>query len=128
MTPEFSTNPLGRILVVDDAGDVRAILVEFLRALGFEVEEALDGAAGLAAIQACHDYQAALVDVTMPGLNGNELLKHIRMESPGTKVILMSGYSEEEATDPGSLPPDTFLGKPFSLKQLESAVRRVLAA
>lgn len=114
--------------MVDDAGDVRAVLGEFLQALGFEVEEASDGDEGLAAIRACHEYRAALVDVTMPGLDGNALLKRIRKESPGTKVILMSGYSEEEATDPGSLPPDTFLTKPFSLKQLESAVRRVLAA
>ena len=118
----------GRALIVDDEEGIRAVLREFLSSMGFEVEEAKDGQAGLESLQRRRDFRLAVVDLTMPGLSGLELLAHFRKDSPATRVVLMSGYSEEEATDPGLPAGDAFLAKPFRFADLERVIQQVLEA
>ena len=66
-----------------------------------------------------------ITDVVMPGMSGHELSKKISAEFPATKVLYLSGYSEDVAL--GGLEPGTaFLQKPFSLQALSRKVREVL--
>ena len=68
-----------------------------------------------------------LLDHTMPGMNGEEVYRALCRESPEVKVILCSGYSEEEATrefQNGDL--SGFLQKPYSFTSLITLIRKVL--
>ena len=69
-----------------------------------------------------------ITDVMMPGMDGHTLVRLVQKELPGIKVILMSGYAEDAI--PGEIACDTsinFLPKPFSLQDLASRVKDVLA-
>ena len=107
------------ILVVDDEPEIRMVASHMLEALGFSVQTADDGQQGLVA---CARTQFALVllDMTMPGLDGSATLHRLRARHPDLRVLLTSGYER---------PPDRapFLQKPFSLAELEQAVRAALA-
>ncbi len=115
------------VLVVDDEEMVRSVARASLESRGHEVVTAGDGFEGLATARERFEELAAVVlDLTMPGLSGAEVLRALHAERPSLPVILCSGYSEEEAT--GGLPPGSFalfLQKPFRATELLAALERV---
>jgi len=125
--------PIGgheRILVVEDEEQVRASVVQQLQSLGYRVDEAADGAAGLASFDAAAvPYDLLLTDVMMPGsLNGKELAEAVLERWPATKVVFMSGYSKDAIIHDGRLDAGTLLlSKPFRKKDLAQIVRQVFA-
>src|SRR5690606_3437929 len=87
----------GIALVVDDEADVRNVARLMLERLGFSVLLADDGTAGQRCFHGHADrLSLALIDMTMPGLSGEELAATIRAARPQCRVVLMSGYSEHE--------------------------------
>ena len=92
----------GTVLLVEDNGVVRIVLGEALRSGGYEVLEAEDGrkAVDLFAENA-ERIAAVVVDVVLPGMNGKEVHDKIKSLKPGTKVLLMSGYSDDIVTSKG---------------------------
>lgn len=84
-----------RILIVDDAAEVRGFLGRLCRREGYETSEAASGEEALSFLQA-QSYQVAVVDLVMPGMGGEELLRHIRQSYPLTDVIILTGYGELE--------------------------------
>jgi len=117
-----------RILVVDDAEPVRKILVQTLRAMGFEPSQADSGPAALRlALAAPPD--VAIVDQWMPDMTGAELVRLMRSSSDARvrsiAIIGLSGRagSERELLAAGAL---TFLPKPFRIAQLTAALRLAL--
>jgi two-component system KDP operon response regulator KdpE len=117
-----------RILVVDDAEPVRKILVQTLRAMGFEPSQAESGPAALhLALAAPPD--VAIVDQWMPDMTGAELVRILRNSTDARvrsiAIIGLSGRpgSERELLAAGAL---TFLPKPFRLVQLTAALRLAL--
>jgi CheY-like chemotaxis protein len=65
--------------------------------------------------------------VVMPGINGRELVKQLAQTRPATKVLYLSGYTEDAILNDGSIDKGTaFLQKPFSLQSLSRKVREVL--
>jgi len=119
-------NPLHRILVVEDDGDIRRLNAEALKGSGYEVEVAADGAAAWEALQASR-YDLLITDNAMPKLTGIELLKMVRsarMELPvimATRVLPM----EELAKNPW-LEPVARLAKPYATDLLVDTVKEVL--
>ena len=117
-----------RILVVDDAEQVRKILVQTLRALGFEPLQADSGPAALHLVLATPP-DVAIVDQWMPDLTGAELVRLMRASSdPRVRAIPVIGLSgrpgsERELLAAGAL---TFLAKPFRIAQLMAALRLAL--
>jgi CheY-like chemotaxis protein len=125
---------MARILVVDDDRSVRAAIKIVLEVDGFEVVTAEDGRAGKQAAEAvCFD--AAIVDLFMPEMDGLETIKALRGSCPGMPIIAVSGamslFDYRDALEP---PPDylamaTALGavtavqKPFQPRELLRAVR-----
>ena len=88
----------GTVLVVDDEESVRRVAGRMLAALGFEVITARDGVEGLNAFRAAGEtICAVLLDLTMPRLDGEETFRELRQLRPDARVILMSGFSEQEA-------------------------------
>jgi len=119
----------GLVLLVDDEPMVRQVGQAMLEQLGFEVVAAEDGPTGLARFEERPDeFVLALVDMTMPGLDGEELFGKLRRIHPSVPVLLMSGYNEQDATSRfAGKGLAGFVAKPFSLKTLTHEVREAMA-
>jgi PAS domain S-box-containing protein len=118
----------GAVLLVDDEPAVRSSTADMLRAMGLQVIEAGDGEEALAAYRREPDAIAVvLLDLTMPRMDGHETLRELRKLKPGVKVILCSGYHEQDAMKHAqSGEPVGFLQKPFRLRDLRNALARML--
>ncbi|WP_438024249.1 CHASE domain-containing protein [Sorangium sp. So ce233] len=120
--------PRKKILVIDDHPENRAVLVDLLAPLGFEVTAAEDGREGLArAAEVGPDL--VITDLLMPGMDGIELMKRLR-EAPERRglVIIVSSASVFEADQHRSLSAggDDFLAKPVRADELLDKLRRHL--
>jgi PAS domain S-box-containing protein len=117
----------GTILVVDDDPCVRAVTTRMVEAAGFEVLQAVDGRHGVEVFsQNQKDIRAVLLDLAMPNLNGREAFEEMRRIRPDVKVLLISGFSEQEAfEEPG---PNGFLQKPFKPEDLNGKLQRLLTS
>lgn len=117
--------PHQRILVVDDDAAVRRFIVECLQSLGYSVEEAADGEAGLRVLQESPP-DLMIVDYAMPGMTGVDVVLRARAVAPDVPVILATGYADMEAVD-RVMPTERVLRKPFRIAELGVAVRQALA-
>ncbi|MBL8920215.1 MAG: response regulator [Myxococcaceae bacterium] len=112
-----------RVLVVDDEPAIRRAACRILEAAGCETVEAVDGADAVARFKG-GGFDVLLSDVRMPGLTGHEVAKAVRELAPATRIVLMSGYTEEA---PSPL-ADAFLPKPFTPDDLVTVVQATSAA
>jgi PAS domain S-box-containing protein len=116
------------ILLVEDEESVRQLVRETLQAKGYRVLEAENGQSGLTAA-AAHNGTIDLVitDVVMPGMSGRELAEKLIETRPQTKVLYLSGYTEDTIVSEGTIESGkAFLQKPFTLQNLSRKVREVL--
>ena len=116
------------ILLVEDEESVRQLVRDTLESKGYKIVDAENGEAGIAAA-ARHNGKIDLVitDVVMPGMGGREMAQQILKTHPGTKVLYLSGYTEDAVLSEGGLDNATaFLQKPFTLQNLSRKVREVL--
>ena len=118
----------GMILVVDDEPAVRDVVQASLERIGFDVLLAEDGEQGLELFRANHtSIRLTLLDMTMPGLDGNEVLEGIRSLDPDAPVILSSGHRLEEAAQATEEDGKTsFLQKPYHPPCLFQAIGDML--
>jgi len=118
------------ILLVEDEETVRQLTEYYLRTQGYTVLEAADAAAALQISNArSGPIHLLLTDVIMPGMNGRELAQHITASRPETRVLFMSGYTENAIGHNGTLEPGiNLLQKPFTLPALKAKVSEVLDA
>ena len=118
----------GHILLVDDEETVRNTAAHMLETLGFRVTLARDGREALDVFQApASRFALVLTDLTMPRMNGRELFTNLVRVSPDVRVVLMSGFNEQDATAEFSgTGPAGFLQKPFLLEDLSAKIRRAL--
>jgi len=117
----------GTVLVVDDEPVVRSATAEMMQRIGYTVIEARDGLEALEAFrQAPEKISLVLLDLTMPRMDGHETLRELQKLKPGVRVILCSGYHEQEAMKETRL-GDTvdFLPKPFRFRDLRSALEKL---
>ncbi len=118
----------GTILLVDDEEPVRKICAALLERLGFAVVEAGSGEEAIEAVRTtAGDVSCAIVDMTMPGMDGIATLAALRRIRPDLKTILMSGYLRQEVE--GRLAKkgaDGFLQKPCRLSDLHALLERIL--
>jgi signal transduction histidine kinase len=115
-----------RVLVVEDDSEVRAMLVESLRMLGYTVTEAADGQAGLNRLQDDKP-DLLMVDFAMPGMNGIDVIAAARAMREDLPVILATGYADVDISGL-AVKRCTILRKPFQLDDLARTVRLGLAA
>jgi NO-binding membrane sensor protein with MHYT domain/nitrogen-specific signal transduction histidine kinase/CheY-like chemotaxis protein len=118
-----------RILVVEDEDAVRAIVGEQLRGLGYDVKLAGDAEEALALLRD-HPFDLVLTDVVMPGrLNGKALADEVVRSWPGTRVVFMSGYSENALLNDGRLDSGVMLlAKPHQKADLARIIRSALSS
>jgi signal transduction histidine kinase/ActR/RegA family two-component response regulator len=109
----------GRWLVVDDEDDVRITTASTLRSLGADVVEARDGAEAESIVnQERANLDGMLIDLTMPGTSGLDVIASVRATWPALPVILMSGYPSVSTIGDDTV----FLAKPFSASEVVEAV------
>jgi two-component system, cell cycle sensor histidine kinase and response regulator CckA len=119
------------LLLVEDEEHVRAVAARALRARGYQVTVAANGAEALDLLGTATDAPPALMitDVVMPGLNGYDLARVVRARYPQIRVLFVSGYNELDlGTEPDTDRNATLLAKPFSTEDLTRRVRTLLDA
>ena len=127
-----------KIIIIDDEEDIRIVLKEIFVREGFEVEVASNGQEGLNLLRE-NGADLVITDIIMPGSDGVETAYDIRMEFPGTKIIVMSGGGNIAPLDyePGAIKTTAYLAsaaavgadltltKPFDREKLVEAVREL---
>jgi PAS domain S-box-containing protein len=113
-----------RVLVIDDEQIVRTQLRRVLERHGYEVEEACDGRSGVEA-QRQRPADALVIDITMPDIDGAEVVRQIRASGSRAAIVLSSGYQAQPAAErlaPGAF--QVFLPKPYGMHELLHAIER----
>ncbi|CAN5182840.1 response regulator transcription factor [soil metagenome] len=115
-----------RVLVVEDEKRLAAGLRNGLEAEGFAVDVALDGTDGLWMARE-HPYDAIVLDIMLPGVNGYKICGILRNEGVWTPILMLTAkdgeWDEVEALDTGA---DDYLSKPFSYPVLVARLRSLL--
>lgn len=115
-----------KVLVVDDQNGIRVLLMEVFGNEGYDMFQAANGKIALEIVKQ-QSPDLMLLDMKIPGMDGLDILKHVKQIDPGVKVIMMTAYGEldliKEATDYGALMHFT---KPFDIDELRDAVNSQL--
>ncbi|MBW7455592.1 response regulator [Paenibacillus sepulcri] len=111
-----------KVLIVDDQNGIRVLLMEVFSSEGYVTFQASNGKLALEIVR--NDVpHLVLLDMKIPGMDGLEILKHIKAINKDIKVIMMTAYGEldmiKEATDHGALMHFT---KPFDIDEMRMAV------
>ena len=113
-----------RILIVDDEQGQRRSLAIALKFEGFDVTEAASSEEAIEVLASSSAFDAALVDVVMPGMNGLELARKVHSSHPRIKIVLISAYHlsrrQLKLSRTGAV---AFLPKPYSMTRLVSFLR-----
>ncbi len=114
-----------RILVVDDEPPIRRLLRTGLSTQGFDIADAADGTAALAALS--HKHDLVILDLGLPDINGLDVLERLRARGDLTPVVILSSREDEagkvKAFDLGA---DDYVTKPFGMNELIARVRAAL--
>ena len=119
-----------RVLISEDAADVRMLVAAALRGLGYEIVEVKSGAELLDELgneilsgdpTACPDI--IITDVRMPGLTGMEVLAGLRQAGWSTPIVLMTAYADPQIREEAErLGATAFFSKPFDIDDLMTAI------
>ena len=117
-----------RILVVDDDGEMRVLLADFLGEEGYAVEGSPNGAEALIRLRA-ESFEAIVLDKNLPGLSGLDLLPGLRTICPDTPVVMITAFGDVatyvDALEKGAF---EYLFKPFGMEELLRVLRRALSS
>lgn len=115
-----------RLLIVDDDADMRLLLAEYFRRLGFQVEEHETGASAMEPAT-IGKFDCFIFDVSMPGMSGFELLKRVRERGVQTPALFLTAHDALDYKVAGyEAGGDDYLAKPFSPRELEYRVEALL--
>lgn len=113
-----------KILIVDDQFGIRILLNEVFTKEGYQTFQAANGIQALDILQK-HDPDLVLLDMKIPGMDGIEILKRMKVIDPDIRVIIMTAYGEldmiQEAKNLGAI---THFAKPFDIDDIRAAVRK----
>jgi signal transduction histidine kinase/ActR/RegA family two-component response regulator len=125
--PALPGDRQAKVLVIEDEAPVREVLVDLLSRHGHEVVACADGQSGLTRAEA-EAFDLVMVDLSMPGLSGWEVVSHIRVKQPRPAVCLITGWGDQidwdEARERGA---DYLVAKPFDLDDVTAVVAQALA-
>ncbi len=138
MTPLAPTGPpapaarpvsaAGRVLLIEDEPALRAVFVEALRLSGYEVDEADGGHEALRRIDAGTPPTIVITDLAMPGVGGWAVIEAARRRNPAVGAIVITGWEERADVERARREGVCLLLKPFGLRELLDAVRRLRPA
>jgi len=113
-----------RVLIVDDENDFREAIIKRLRARQVDVEGADSGPMALDML-AHQDFDVVILDVKMPGMDGIETLRAIKLQKPLVEVIMLTGHASVESGIQGmQLGAFDYVMKPVALDDLMDKLRQ----
>jgi DNA-binding response OmpR family regulator len=117
-----------RILVVEDNQDIHDNLVEFFELKGHEVEGALDGLTGLH-LAASQHFDAIILDIMLPGIDGNQICHSLRQHSKSEVAIVMLSARDElnDRLTGFHVGADDYITKPFAMSELLARIKAVVS-
>jgi CheY-like chemotaxis protein len=116
------------VLVVDDEEELRKSLAEILELEGLTVSQAQNGYIAIEKART-NQYDVALIDIRMPGINGLETLRQVKTLQPNIKAIMMTGHPMENNTKNNLLKGISgILYKPFSIAKLINMIQQITCA
>ncbi|KKM11602.1 histidine kinase [Clostridiales bacterium PH28_bin88] len=119
-------NPKASILVADDEEDFRYLVRKWLEDKGYWVTGVASGTEALAAIQE-NEYDAAVLDIKMPGLDGVQLLKRVKEVQPSLEVVMLTGHAAvDTAIAAMKLGAYDYLSKPCNMAKLELVLQKAV--
>ena len=110
------------VLIIDDEDLVRDVVARMIEDLGYNAITARDGRTGIDML-AASNVDAVLVDMTMPGMNGADVIRSLRASHPSLPIVLCSGYDRSKT---GQVTADAYLPKPFRIEALERTLAKLL--
>ena len=119
------SHPSYTILVIDDDERVRTLLRDILLFGGYQVIEASDGNSGVKRLEE-GGFDMVFTDLGMPGMNGWEVVKRVKIKNPHIPVVLITGWGtelDEETIEKSGV--DLIIGKPFQVHEVLEAVGRL---
>jgi len=123
-TNEEGWSGSGTVLLVDDEETVRSIGSEMLKELGFTVVTANDGRQALEVFRSAPEISFVILDLTMPRMDGEQCFRELRTLNPEIKVIMSSGYNEQEVTQRfAGKGLAGFIQKPYKLSELKEVIK-----
>jgi len=114
------------ILLAEDESAVRKFLMAALKAHGYRVVEARDGADALEIGRKLQHIDLVLSDVVMPSMNGGKLATELKAIHPKAKFLFISGYTKDTVSMKDLGDGASFLQKPFTQTEILAKVREVL--
>ena len=115
-----------RLLLVEDDAKIASFIIKGFKAEGFAVDHAGDGENGLH-LALTEPYDAAIVDIMLPKLDGLELIRHMRYEKIKTPVIVLSARGSVDDRVKGlQTGGDDYLTKPFAFSELLARVQALI--
>ena len=114
-----------RILVVEDEPDIAAIVVDYLRHAGYQVEHQADGRSALASLLAVPP-DLTLLDIMLPGMDGLEVLRQARRHTHHPIIMLTARVEEVDRLIGLELGADDYICKPFSPREVVARAKAVL--
>jgi CheY-like chemotaxis protein len=125
--PSGGGNVTATVLIIDDEDMLRLPIAKMLRRKGFSILETGDGATGIDLFQAhATEIDLVLLDLTLPGMSGGEVLGELRKMRPSIKVVLSTAYGRDRALADVSEPESVYyLRKPYRIDELTALLRRV---
>ena len=115
----------GRILVVDDDEMVRSTTEALVASLGYEVDTASGGEEAIARSESVA-YDLILTDLSMPGMNGLELIENLRKKGFQSAAAVFTGYGEDAIATAAESGVDEVIRKPISRQELGTTIRRLI--
>ena len=126
MDAEPTNTQAKRLMIVDDDMEMRTLLAEYFRRLGFEVAEKESGIAALQTASTDH-FDCFILDVAMPEMSGLELLKKLRDRGIETPALFLTAHDLLDDKVAGfEAGADDYLAKPFSPRELEYRIEALL--
>jgi PAS domain S-box-containing protein len=117
----------GTVLIIDDEYSLRVPVAKMLKKRGFSVFEAADGETGVSLFrERLMEIDVVLLDVTLPGISGMEVLKEMRKKRSNIKVIVATAYGRDRAlTDVSEKESVSYVQKPYQIDALEVLLRKI---
>lgn len=126
MDPEPANAATKKLMIVDDDAEMRTLLAEYFRRLGFEVAEKESGPAALQAATTDR-FDCFILDVAMPEMSGLDLLKKLRERGISTPALFLTAHDLLDDKVAGfEAGADDYLAKPFSPRELEYRIEALL--
>jgi two-component system, cell cycle sensor histidine kinase and response regulator CckA len=121
-----SESAYATVLIIDDEEMLRRSIATMLARKGYSVLDAADGPTAISVFKAHQEaIDVVLLDLTLPGMSGKEILKELRTIRPGVNVVLTTAYGPERALTDAGEQPVYYLRKPYGIKELTSLLRTV---